>query len=92
VSAIKTTITSHRQRYVDEPVFSVVSRANPLSLEINESLRRAGGAHVFGGAVRESSAAPGPVVQDRIEALTEYRRRPLRWVKPDGKGGFVPRR
>lgn len=27
----------------------------------------------------------------RIETLDHYERVPLRWMKPDGKGGIVPR-
>lgn len=38
----------------------------------------------------EIAHAYGRPIEPRIRELTGYKHKRLRWMKPDGKGGFVP--
>jgi hypothetical protein len=70
-------VTRVGQRFYDEAVMVEVSKAHPLSLAIN---------HFY--ASKSRTAARMPRV---IEDISHYERVELRWMKPDGKGGVVPR-
>lgn len=63
------------QRYYDEPVYDEL-RANPLALAVNAAFSPVQGV---------------PRVASRIRILSHYNRVRLRWMKPDGRGGLVPR-
>ena len=64
------------QRYVDDPVYKVIGKVRPeLDTELAHSI-----AQIF------KTRPP-----QRIEDLVGYNRTRLRWMKPDGKGGLVPR-
>lgn len=75
---LKTTLKDG-QRYVDEPVYREIGRATPLALSINAGLRSL------------APSMPAPNIQPRIRELSHYERVQLRWMRPDGKGGLVPR-
>ena len=83
-SPIKTNL-ARGQSYVDKPVFVEVSRAKPLALAIN-SLRPID----FNPHTKTKKPADVPVVLPFIDEMSHYERTPLRWMKPDGKGGLTP--
>lgn len=96
------------QRYVDEPVYEEVATAKPLSITINSMGPRTGTTFTFGmrcvqpseqeivdqvlAARLSATPAQRQPIYPHIVDLTHYQRVRLRWMKPDGKGGFVPRR
>ena len=67
------------QKFFDEAVRVVVSKARALDLSIAALFKRAG---------REATAIH---LAPAITEISHYNRVPLRWMKPDGKGGLVPR-
>jgi hypothetical protein len=75
---LKTEISRIGQPYVDDPVFEVVSKANTLALSI-------------GAGLQANFKTPGVPMQPSIEQQTGHERVRLRWMKPDGQGGLVPR-
>lgn len=75
---LKTEIGRIGQRYVDDPIYEVVSKANPLALSIGIGLQ----------AQFNSQGVP---MQPSIVQQTGHERVRLRWMKPNGKGGLVPR-
>lgn len=81
---ILTGIEREGQPYIDEPVMALVSNASPLALAVNTA--------VLTLATPGKQAPRGPRIRPRVEELDHYKRTPLRWVKPDGAGGFVPKR
>jgi fructose-1,6-bisphosphatase len=89
---LKPAITDDGQAYVDEPVYIEVSKAKPLALEVNAALPQlaAGHIHVF-GAKRQQPRRRGPHIPPVIETLSHYNHVRLRWMKPDGRGGLIPR-
>lgn len=86
---VLTSVEREGQRYVDDPVFVEVSRANRLSLRVNGALRSMAHCYSF-GAVRQVRQI-APYIAPVIESFSHYRRVPLRWMKPDGCGGLVPK-
>lgn len=69
MSKLRTTIEHEGQRYVDDPVYLEVSRADPLALAVNDAF----------------AAVPGaPKVRGHIEEFSHHGRVRLRWIKPDG--------
>ena len=77
VGPLRTSITSEGQRYFDEPVLVEVSKAVPLALTVNAAFSR---------------VLPSPRIFPVIHAISHYNRVPLRWMKPDGRGGLVARK
>lgn len=75
-SALKTAISSDRQRYVDEPVYVEVSKAKPLALELSGLPWRLRG---------------GPPICAAIQRLSHHERTLIRWMIPDGRGGLKPK-
>ena len=77
MSDLKTTITKDGQRYVDEPVLVQPKREarSRLSHAVQAALDPQ-------GQYAERPRAPITVGHERVL---------LRWMKPDGKGGLVPR-
>jgi hypothetical protein len=73
---LKTTIESTGQRYLDEPVHMEISLAKPVALAVNMAYAK---------------VPRGPRIQAVIRGISHYNRVPLRWMKPDGKGGLVPK-
>lgn len=76
---VKTVIAKEGQPYIDEPVYVEISKAKPLALAINRAL------------MRQKAATRGPHIAPEIKDLSHYNRVQLRWLRPDGKGGLVPR-
>ena len=102
---LKTTITDG-QPYVDEPVYAVISKATDLALIINVAfsprirtlglgeMRRMvsqGRCEEMLRKLRNMAQSPAPVIAPEIRALSHYNRVRLRWMRPDGNGGLVPR-
>jgi hypothetical protein len=77
------------QKYVDEAVYEVVSKPDPVAALVNNLVPKlAKKQHVFGKAEKTQSIPPMPL-QD-ISDFSHYSRVPLRWMTPkDGK--LVPR-
>lgn len=73
----RTAITKDGQRYVDEPVYS------HLRMDQHSSIAHAVSAAFNGGVSKLAIAGP--------RVLLGYQRVCLRWMKPDGNGGLVPR-
>ena len=80
---IKTAI-SEGQRYFDQPVFVEVSKARTSALAVNALFQRP-------CVVRGRRVPPNPAIVPVIEQIDHYERTPLRWVTPNGNGGFVPK-
>lgn len=76
-------ITRHGQPFVDEPVYVTVSKARPVSLAVNRALASL--------RPQDSTAPQGPRIEPVIQHLSHYDRVRLKWMRPDGNGGFVPR-
>ena len=91
-------IGSDRQTFVDLPIMVEVSRGNKLAIEI-EAMTTARQQRVFGGAAPDDREAQAiairgarPKTRAVIEEYSHHERHRLNWVKPDGKGGFKPRK
>lgn len=77
-------ITSPAQRFFDEPVYVEISAAKPLALAVNQAAQQI--------AVQQwRKPSRGPVILPVITDIDHYERVQLRWMKPDGKGGLVPK-
>lgn len=72
---IRTTVQHDGQRYVDEPIYRDLRPREELRTDIAASVAAAFG-HPQAKAIREV------VGHERVR---------LRWMKPDGKGGLVPK-
>ncbi len=80
--SLRTQIDNDRQRFVDEPVYAEISKAKPLAVAISQgltSIDRATGRHI------------GTNIAPSIFDVSHYERVQLRWMRPDGKGGLVPK-
>jgi hypothetical protein len=75
----RVTIDREGQKFVDQPVYVLVSEAKKLALEINAIFRP------------KKASTPALRLQPRIEQLSHYERFRLRWMQPDGRGGLVPK-
>lgn len=73
------------QKYVDQPVFKVVSDPTKLAQIVSVI-----GNPIFLIPMRKQ--LPQTVLDKPVRiADVEYHRVRLQWMKPDGKGGLVPR-
>lgn len=72
---LRTKVTKDGQRFVDEPI-QIQPKASAMPSQIGVAVAKA-----FG---EERPKLPEPVTvgHERVE---------LRWIKPDGKGGLVPK-
>lgn len=85
-------LTREGQRFFDEPVYVEVSRAVPLSLAVNDAFIPRQNPPVV-PFCNSQKPVPGTVMlRPKIEVLSHHNRISLRWLTPDGKGGFVPKR
>lgn len=69
-SPLKTTVERQGQKYVDEPVYKTVSKANRLALAVNAAVRAM------------APQQPAPRIHPIIVSITGYDRYRLRWVNP----------
>lgn len=82
------------QPYVDQPVYAkpkLVQRNVALALGDAPPDPRAKLACVFRHRDGRDTDRPWQPVQVPMPLLVRYDRIALRWMKPDGKGGLVPR-
>lgn len=75
----KLDIEHEGQPFVDEPIYAA---GRPIKREVGPSAVSASVASALGASVR-------PAIEVTIP--NRFRRTPLRWMKPDGKGGLVPK-
>lgn len=92
---LRTEIVSDKQRFYDKPVYTEVSRAKPIAMIISmifsrQRARPPGGP--FATWRDDAAPAPRPTIRPVIHELSGYERTPLRWMKPDGRGGLVQAR
>lgn len=100
---LRTTVQHEGQKYVDEPIYvqpkfepgpmaaRAVQRAMAAVLEEKQPViaTMAPALCCFAGPVEIRAMPPAPERKPPI--LVGYERVRLRWVKPDGKGGFEPK-
>lgn len=83
---IRTSVQFVGQPYVDKPIYAAPNpdRVTPIA----EAL-----ADIFGNArwLRNELGVPKRVRVDIPQILLRHERTQLKWMKPDGKGGLVPR-
>jgi hypothetical protein len=92
---LRTQIAFDGQRYVDDPVYELISKASACALAVNRAALAISSMrpHAFGAG--DAAPAPGieaPQIMPRIDGLSGYERVHLRWMKRDGKGGLTPRK
>jgi len=75
-SELRTRVIFAAQRYLDRPIYRVISDRTAVSL-------------VVSGAFEPERNVP--TLPARIMEVDHYDRVRLRWVAPDGKGGLVPK-
>lgn len=82
---IKTQITEHGQPYLDKPVFAtpvkLMGRLASAMAEIHGHVKTVRTERVF---KRVRTDLPAKI-------LLRYDRTYLRWMRPDGSGGLIPR-
>lgn len=84
---IKTSIAQEGQRYLDEPVMAEIAKrfTSPLADALAQAL----------GNVRYYRDSNGMPRSERMDLpkpiLLRYERINLRWMKPDGHGGLIPK-
>lgn len=90
---LRTVITKDDQRFVDIPIIREISHLTKAAKTV--MFVRFPSTYVFGkieplGEVQMTESSFG-VLPSVIQDEHIYARVPLRWMKPDGKGGLIPR-